>query len=186
MTIDVVTRTIEFILAPAVMVSACATTLIYVLNRYVGIGDRLRALSHERLQLVRENGGLADAMSIAGHRLGDIDAQIPPLLAHHKLLRNSATGISGATIVFFLTMVVIALARVLDFTWASSLALYIFLAGILLLTWAIVLSTLEISHSHLTVERDLAWIKEARPVGDHFTAPASSPPDRGNGPLPPT
>jgi hypothetical protein len=185
MTIDVITRTIEFILAPAVMVTACATTLNYVLNRYVGIGDRLRALSHERLQLVRDNGAV-DAMSIVAGRLRDIDAQIPPLLARHKLLRSSATAISCATIVFVLTMVMIALARVVDATWASSFALLVFLVGILLLAWAIVLSTLEIRHSHLTVERDLAWIKEVRPAGDQFTALANRHRDSGSGPLPPT
>ena len=48
-----VSQTIQFILAPAIMISACAIILGGLLSRYAAVNDRLRALAHERFDLIR-------------------------------------------------------------------------------------------------------------------------------------
>jgi uncharacterized membrane protein YphA (DoxX/SURF4 family) len=46
-------RTIQLILAPVVMVTACAILLAGLLSRFAALNDRLRLLARERLDLLR-------------------------------------------------------------------------------------------------------------------------------------
>src|SRR5205823_11467783 len=53
---EAIGRTIQLILAPVVMFSACAVFVGGVLNHYTSVGDRIRALTRERLELLRDGG----------------------------------------------------------------------------------------------------------------------------------
>ena len=165
MDLQVVTRTIQFMLAPVVMVSTCAIVLGGSLGRYAFLNDRLRSLAQERRALLLdEDGGtppparpdLGPGMQIQRRR--EIEAQVPSLLRRHTLLRDSLTAINYATIVFFADMFVIALAAlVTDASWINILALAIFLAGTGVVAFGVLLSTIEIRTSHLAVEHDIPW-----------------------------
>ena len=51
---EAIGRTIQLILAPVVMFSACSVFVGGVLNHYTSVGDRIRALTRERLELLRD------------------------------------------------------------------------------------------------------------------------------------
>lgn len=48
------TRTIQLILAPVVMVTACGILVNGLIGRYTNITNRLRTMAHERLELLRQ------------------------------------------------------------------------------------------------------------------------------------
>jgi hypothetical protein len=163
MTPAAVTRTIQFILAPVVMVSTCAILLGNLMSRYAIINDRLRSLAQEHRTLaligVPASGAPQDVpVAERDLRLQEIDAQIPNLWHRHRLLRRSVVILNYAILVFFLDMLVIALAALENsVSWVTGLALLNFLVGIACTAWSVLLSTLEARTSHLAVEHDLSW-----------------------------
>ena len=84
MSAETVTRTIQLILAPVVMLSACSVFVGGVLAHYAAINDRIRTLVHERLELLRS---ARDDLLIAD-RLDQVDAQLPALLHRHGLVHH--------------------------------------------------------------------------------------------------
>ena len=171
MTLEAVTRTIQFILAPVVMVSTCAILLGNLMGRYAIINDRLRNLAQEHRALVLTGvpaGGAEQDVPAAERdlRLQEIDAQIPNLMQRHHLLRRSVVWLNYAILVFFVDMLVIALASLEQSVgWATGLALLNFLVGIACTAWSVLLSTLEARTSHLAVEHDLSWFASTAPGG---------------------
>ena len=129
MTLAAVTRTIQFILAPVVMVSTCAILLGNLMIRYAYLNDRLRSLAHEHRSLALTGGPAAGATQDVPAaerdlRLREIDAQIPDLMRRHRLLRRSVVALNVAILIFFLDMLVIALAALENaVSWETGLAL---------------------------------------------------------------
>jgi hypothetical protein len=172
-----VTRTIQFILAPVVMVSTCAILLGNLMNRYALIGDRLRALAKKHRDLAVNGvpaGRTAQDAPAAewDPRLREIDAQIPSIWRRHRLLRRSVVFLNYAPLVFFIDMLAIALAALeTSIGWVTGLAMLNFLIGIAFMAWSVLLSTLEARTSHLAMERDLSWFASAAPgTGAHGEA----------------
>jgi len=145
-----VSQTIQFILAPAIMISACAIILGGLLGRYAAVNDRLRVLAHERFDLIRAvQKGEVDALT--PERIREIDAQLPDLLRRHKLDHNTILTLYCAMLTFILTMLVIALALQIDAVWASLTALVIFLIGTGILAFSIALTIMEVSTSQRSI-----------------------------------
>src|SRR6185369_9638360 len=87
------TQIIQFIIAPVVMVSACALILNGILTRYAQVNDRLRLMMHERWELLRsvgQEGVIPTSVPrrLIAERLHEIDVQAPPLLGRHQQLRD--------------------------------------------------------------------------------------------------
>ena len=161
MSIQMVTSTIQLIIAPVVMVSACAVLLTGLLNRYASVNDRLRSMTRERLDLVF---GLAPVAAPARERLREIDIQLPQLLHRHRTLRNAALVLYSAVLVFVLCMFGIALAAATDSAWAATSALVIFLAGTTGLGIAIGLVTLEIRNSDRAIRYEVERVRGFDPT----------------------
>jgi hypothetical protein len=104
MSAETISRTIMLILAPVVMFSACSIFVGGVLSHYTSLSDRLRALTRERLELVRALRTMRDgpdgARAIARERLEEIDGQLPDLLGRHRLVHHAALAVYGAIGVF--------------------------------------------------------------------------------------
>lgn len=155
MTIQMVTSTIQLILAPVVMVSACAILLTGLLNRYAGVNDRLRAMTRERLDLVFAAPPVA---ALAHERLREIDIQLPQLLHRHRTLRDAALALYSAVLVFVLCMFGIALAAATNSAWAATGALIIFLAGTTGMGIGIGLVALEVRTSDRAIQYEVARV----------------------------
>src|SRR6266498_5612397 len=105
---EMVARTIELIIAPAVMITSCCIFGAGLLAHYSAIGERLRITVRERIDLLREKEANESSNVIVKERLEDIDYQIPKLLRHHLLVRTSLAGILIAMVFYILDMFVIA------------------------------------------------------------------------------
>jgi hypothetical protein len=125
---------ITAIVAPVVMVTACAILVGGMLTQYNEMNARLRAFAKERLDLLRtDDGGLARVAELTGafakERLLELDTQLPQLLHRHQRIRNAVLTMYCAVLVFVATMLTIGVAYgVQSADWAIS-ALVLFVVG---------------------------------------------------------
>src|SRR5436190_3040800 len=107
MNVETVARNIQVIIAPVVMITACAILLQGLVNRYNALNDRMRAMTRERFDLLH-SGGERDAVTT--ERLEELDTQLPDLLHRHKLVRDSVLSVYIAVMLYLASMFVIAFA----------------------------------------------------------------------------
>jgi Protein of unknown function (DUF2721) len=159
MTIDSIIRTISLILAPAVMISSCAIFLNGIITRYESVSARMRAMHHERLELLQglghttSNGVPSDSFS--KHRIQEIEIQLPHLLQRHKLLRNAVLAENASIALFVTSMFIIALASLTNSSLIATTALLIFLTGTGGLLVGVIITTLELSRSQREVTYEI-------------------------------
>jgi hypothetical protein len=138
---EMVARTIQLIIAPAVMITSCCIFTNGLLAHYASVGERLRVIMRERVDLLREveadswhppgTEGVAEKSGlIIQERLEDIDFQIPNLLRHHLLVRTSLAGTFIAIIVYILDMFVIAYSVLSNRPGFYGAILVVFLLGV--------------------------------------------------------
>ena len=152
MTADEIARTIQLILAPVVMVSACAITLNGIMSHSQAVNDRLRLMTRERVDLLR---GVQGDERFADARLIAIDHEAPDLLRRHHLVRDSLLAIDAAMAIFVACMLAIAVASVSGSSQVAQGVLALFLLGTLLLLVGVVLSAIEIRISHRALEYEV-------------------------------
>jgi Protein of unknown function (DUF2721) len=154
MTPEMIGRTIQLILAPVVMFSACSVFVGGVLNHYTGLGDRIRALARERLDTLRALDDDSPAASrLLAERLDEIDLQLPELLGRHRLVHHAVLAVYAAIGILVLTMCVIALTATITADWVGPFVFGVFVAGVLTMFVGVLLVTLEIR----TSRRSLAF-----------------------------
>src|SRR6266487_731744 len=129
MDLEMVARTIQLIIAPAVMITSCCIFTNGLLAHYAAIGERLRITVRERLDLLRETEVNRSDNLIAQERLEDIDFQIPHLLRHHLLVRTSLAGTFIAMIFYIVDMFVIAFSVISNKSGFYSAILVVFMIG---------------------------------------------------------
>lgn len=161
MTLEMIARTMQFILAPAMMVNACAVLLGGLLAHYAAINARLREMNRERLERVQHTGRdtvstVADIVNL--ERLSELAAQVPELLSRHRLLRNALLFVYSAAAFCVVSMLVIALAIVLENLVVSVLALVVFLLGTGLALTGLLIVSLEIRRSHHAIDFEVSRI----------------------------
>ncbi len=163
MNTEMVARTIQLILAPVVMVTACALILNGVLARYAAVNDRLRVLNRERFDLIRmQKAQKEPGDDFSDERLQEIDTQVPELVRHHKLLHDGALSVYAAILAFVLDMFVIAVASVSGMAWLATAALVIFLAATAVLLIGVLLTALEVRTSHRAIQFEAARVGALR------------------------
>ncbi len=150
MNAEMVTRIIQTIIAPVVMVNACAILLGGLLNHSAAINDRLRGMARERIELLRTSGAAA-ADRLLAERLDEIDAQLPDLLQRLSLIRAAVLSIYGAILLLVVDMLVIALAVASAADWLTAAILVVFLIGIGALFLGVVLTVLEARQSQRAI-----------------------------------
>ncbi len=156
MNIETVTRTIQLVVAPVVMVTACAILLSGLLLRYGEINDRLRAMSRERLDLIFADQAEPVSNKLRStERLTEIDTQIPLLLARHRIAHHAVLFVYSAVAVLIGDMFVITLAVLINTNWAAIVALIMFLAGVLLLLVGVLYTAVEVRSSYVAVEYEV-------------------------------
>jgi hypothetical protein len=128
MDIQTAARTIQLILAPAIMVTACGILLSGMLSQYAAINDRIRALTAERLDLVliaplpgHEHG--------AEERLREIDYQVLMLIGRHHQVHQAIQFGYGAVTILVASMFVIGAAALAHSSVLGTVSLCVFLGG---------------------------------------------------------
>ena len=127
---EMIARTIQLIIAPAVMMTSCCIFGSGLLGHYASIGERLRLTVRERVDLLRDTEASDGLGVIARARLEDIDFQIPNLLHHHELVRMSLTGILSGMVFYILDMFVIAFSVLFNSSVLYNAVLEVFLLGL--------------------------------------------------------
>ena len=147
-------RTIQLILAPVVMFSACSIFVGGVLSHYTSIGDRIRALTRERLDVLRAlRSHSPQGDGLLTERLAEIDGQLPEMLHRHRLVHHAVLAVYAAIGILVLTMCIIALTATVATDWVAPLVFGVFLAAVLTMLVGVVLVTIEIR----TSRRSLAF-----------------------------
>jgi hypothetical protein len=165
MSIETITRAIQFILAPVVMVSSCAILLTGILTVYNSLSDRLRAFTRERLELLRGKDGGFDLDAIRGdtfkmERLREIDEVLPGVLRRHELAQQSALAMYLAIMSFVVSMFIIAVAVVTQLAAVATLAFVFFLLSTAVMLVSVGLMGLEIRTSNSAIRFEALRVKE--------------------------
>lgn len=140
-----IAQTIQLIIAPVVLITACMLFQNGVLLRYSSIGQSIRLLAHERFELLRL-GKVEDTFSL--ERLQVIDRQLPLLIRRHRLIQKAVLVTYSAIAIFILTMFAIALTVAFNAGTIATLTLAMFLLGTGVLLMGIFFIALEIRISH--------------------------------------
>jgi hypothetical protein len=174
MDLEMVARTIQLIIAPAVMITSCCIFTNGLLAHYASIGERLRLTVRERVDLLKEAEVSSSSDLIVQERLEDIDFQIPNLLHHHLFMRTSLAGTFVAIVVYILDMFVIAYSVLSNRTGFYGAIPVVFLLGVAAQLIGVLYSVMDafISHKIYAYEARHAMSlektsREHTNVGDH-------------------
>ena len=130
------------ILAPVVMISTCAIMLNGLIIHYNSLGERARVMHRERLSLLSQNDDYA-------HELNHI---INDLLKHHHQVHDVLILLYLSISVFIFDMLVIALELSNPLPWLNQLVTIIFLLGLGILLYSVVLISIELGTSHESLQ----------------------------------
>jgi hypothetical protein len=152
-TADTVTRTIQLVLAPVVMVSACSIFVGGVLSRYTNLSDRIRAMTSERLELLRgASTTVHDADMLRTERLREIDVELPDLAHRHRLLHHAALAIYVAILILVGSMCLAAATALVPGDWIMGLVLLLFVCGVLAMLLGVAFVALEVRTSQRALQ----------------------------------
>lgn len=152
MSAEAVTRTIQLILAPVVMVSACSIFVSGLLSHYEAISARMRTMAAERLEILR---GPDDGGVIARERLDEIDAQLPQLVHRHALVHHAILTTYVSILILVASMCAIAISSVAAADWLFTAVLAMFVAGILAMLVGVVFIAVEVRTSQRAVSYEV-------------------------------
>jgi Flp pilus assembly protein TadB len=159
MSAETIMRTIQLILAPVVMVSACAVFVGGLLSHYEAINARMRNMARERLELLRSS---ADGDRFIKERVSELDAQLPQLLRRHALVHHALLAAYSGILILVASMCAIAFSAVTTAAWLVALVLAMFVAGILAILISVVLIALEVRTSQNAVAFEVQRVLRLR------------------------
>jgi hypothetical protein len=163
MTVKTAAMTIQLILAPVVMVSACGILLSGMLNHYGNINDRIRRLTTERLQLSQLRP--MDGHDVfAGERLVEIDHEVPMLIVRHRQVQQAILLANTSVAILVLSMFIIAAAALTHSSAIGTVALFVFLSGAAALLGSAAFMVLEVRSSHRSVSYEAMRVVELPPA----------------------
>ena len=128
---------IQAMVAPVVLITTAAILSGAMLTMYGSVNDRMRAMDHERLQiLTRADGTLLSAAELppsGRERLTQIDTQLPRLLRRHRLLHNAVLLIYTGVGVLVLSVIAIGIAVTATSGAVGTASLVLVLTGTVML-----------------------------------------------------
>ena len=143
-----IVMTIQAILAPALGISATGLLLLGLTNRYSSMVNRIRLLNEEKRKYMNYIVEKGELLYIENVRLASITKQLKDLLYRSRLARNSILSIQSAIILFVLTSVIIGVNIFFSNYFVETLALMLFLTGMLFVLVGILFASWEIYNSY--------------------------------------
>jgi hypothetical protein len=125
---ETITRTIQLILAPVVMVPPVQSSSAGSWRTTPRSTCAFRTLAHERLDLLRSANDEPNPLVI--ERLAEIDLQLPEILGRHGLVHHSLLATYVSILILVATMCVSALSAATNLDWLVTSILVLFVAGI--------------------------------------------------------
>jgi hypothetical protein len=167
MNIQTAGKTIQVILAPVVMVTACGLLLSGMLAPYTAINGRIRALANERRRLALVAPGSGDE-EFASERLTQIDHQVPMLVRRHRLVHHAILLANIAVVTLILSMFIIGAAALADSGALGKAALCVFLTGTACLMAGAGFMAVEVRSSHAFVAYEATTIATPPTTWQHY------------------
>ncbi len=152
--IEGVTKIISLIIAPVVMISACAITVNGLIIQYNSIGDRVRTVNQEISKLRDARIKEDDAET---QRLLELEFLLSDLFRHHHFVHDAILLIYLSILIFMLDMLVIAIAVASNINWLAQMALIVFLSGVAVLFLGTVLIAYETRTSHYSIQLEVHY-----------------------------
>lgn len=145
---------IQFMLAPAVMISACGLLLLGINNKYSLVVNRIRLLNEERRKMKIKVGG-EKFETEDNLRLVSITEQLTRLLDRVKLVRNSVLSYTIAIALFVLSSLLIGIAFFTKRIDLDVVILAVFLIGMLAVFVGIIFAMLETKRGYEIVKYEV-------------------------------
>ncbi|MGK9475501.1 DUF2721 domain-containing protein [Melioribacter sp. OK-1-Me] len=122
---------IQFMLAPAVMISACGLLLLGINNRYSLVVNRIRLLNEEKRKLFVKVGD-KPLSTTENLRLVSIARQIELLVYRVRLIRNSVLSYVAAVALFVFTSMLLGIGYLFSLDYLNIPIVIAFLIGMIL------------------------------------------------------
>jgi hypothetical protein len=139
---------IQAMVTPVVLITTAAIFSGALLPMYGSVNDRMRAMDHERLEILTGAAGTllpaAEVPPSGRERLTQIDTQLPMLLRRHRLLHNAVLLIYAGVAVLVLSVITIGAAVTGGSGAAGDVALALVLAGTVMLLGGLLLAARSI------------------------------------------
>lgn len=142
------TESIQSILAPVVMITACALLLNNIGAQYTNFGNQVRSLAFDRIDTLQKLSDHPQDPSFLEAKLEIINWELTHLQKHHQSLHNAMMMIYLAIIACLICMFILGFSVVLTTVWIERAALFSFLAGMINLFIGMFLLTRCFQGSH--------------------------------------
>ncbi len=146
MNAETVARTINLIIAPTVLMSVGTLIQNGILGRYTSVGDRMRKIDQERLQLLYDK-----SLPYREEQMQLLEKQVPVFIRRHTLLQSASLIIYLAMLLLLICMFGIAISVIWSSNGWAIAALFLFLIGAAVLLIGVSLVAMEIRISHLAI-----------------------------------
>ncbi len=145
-------KTIDLIIAPVVMITACAIIINGLIVRYASLSEKARVIYLERTRLLELR---LDCGTPKHGQLEHWDALLPDLVDHHHQVHNALVLVYLAILMFLIDMLVIALAVSTHQSWLSQVVIIVFLLGVTILFGSMIVIALELHSAHDLIQREV-------------------------------
>lgn len=152
---EFIVKMIQFMLAPAVMISACGLLLLGVGNRYSSIANRIRLLNDERRRLILKIKDGKELDFLESNRLASLKKQLNQLFSRLGFVKNCIISYSTAIFLFILTSFLIGIDLIFDIQSGTVLMMFTFILGMISVGVGIVFALREIIQGHRVIEIEI-------------------------------
>jgi len=144
---------IQFILAPALMISACGLLLLGINNKYSLVVNRIRLLNEEKRRLFMKVGERPIATE-ENVRLESIAIQIKALVYRVKLVRNTVLCYTTAVAMFVFTSLLLGASYFISMD-LNMVIVFSFLLGMTLVLVGVCFAGLETYKGYEIIEYEV-------------------------------
>ncbi len=152
---EFIVKMIQFMLAPAVMISACGLLLLGINNRYSSIANRIRLLNDERRRLILKIKDGKELDFIESNRIASLKKQLEQLFSRLGYVKNCVVLYSTGIFLFVLTSFLIGLDLIFEIKTGTVLMMISFLAGMISVGAGILFALKEIIKGHKIIEIEI-------------------------------
>ena len=140
--ISSIVQIIQLMLAPGLMISACALLLLGMNNKYSLVVSRIRLLNEERRKVLRKIDDPEFSYQ-ENIRFVSISTQLAKLAYRVKLVRNAVLFYTIAVALFVITSLLIGFSYLFDMTRMNSIITSLFLLGMISVLGGVIYAAYE-------------------------------------------
>ncbi|MFZ1729144.1 MAG: DUF2721 domain-containing protein [Bacteroidota bacterium] len=152
-TTTIAQQTIQAILTPALMISACGLLLLGLNNRYAIVINRIRQLNDEKRRKLSDPEGI-DRDYVDVLRFESVLQQIPSLLIRANYLRRSLMFLWVGVIGYLFSSILLGLGLFLGLN-AAAAAVWIFMLGLVCAMCGVVFALLDITLAYRVLKLEV-------------------------------